>query len=188
MGQPRNTLATYSYVGVIGGSNHAVNYVHYLTMDKFTEPNPYDVLMPGQKFPNISSKLGYPDRALALQDSGEEYVIGDGTRIITFRSPQICERENKSAFIRIPGLTHKSYNGNQSSISKIVYQVPQFTNDGRQFGPLYFDAPEKTYVALKNTSMILLNHIEVQFVEANETVIKNFTGSSQVVFHIRKRK
>ncbi len=188
MGQPRNTLATYSYVGVIGGANHAVNYVHYLTMDKFTEPNPYDTLMPGQKFPNISAKLGYPDRALALQDSGEEYVIGDGTRIITFASPQICERENKSAFIRIPGLTHKSYNGNQSSISKIVYQVPQFTNDGRQFGPLYFDAPEKTYVALKNTSMILLNHIEVQFVEADETVIKNFTGSSQVVFHIRKRK
>ncbi len=181
------TLTTYSYVGVIGGANHAVNYKHYLTMDVFTEPNRYDTLMPEQKFPNISAKLGYPNRSLALQDSGEAYVVGDNTRIVTFSSPAPCERVNKSAFIRIPGLTHKSYNGNQSSISKIVYQVPQFTNDGRQFGPLYFDAPEKTYVALKNPSMILLNHIEVQFVEADETVIENFTGSTQVVFHIRKR-
>ena len=181
-------LATYSYVGVIGGANHAVNYVHYLTMDVFTEPNPYDTLMRGQKFPNISAKLGFPDRALALQDSGDAYVIGDDTRIVTFRSPAPCERVNKSAFIRIPGLTHKSYNGNQSSISKIIYQVPQFTNDGRQYGPLFFDAPEKTYIAIKNTSTILLNHIEVQFVEANETVIDNFTGSTQVVLHIRKRR
>jgi len=182
------TLATYSYVGVIGGANHAVNYVHYLTMDVFTEPNPYDTLMRGQKFPNISAKLGFPDRALALQDSGDAYVIGDNTRVVTFRSPAPCERVNKSAFIRIPGLTHKSYNGNQSSMSKIIYQVPQFTNDGRQYGPLFFDAPEKTYVALKNPSTILLNHIEVQFVEADETVIDNFTGSTQVVLHIRRRR
>ncbi len=181
-------FASYSYVGVIGGANHAVNYIHYLTMDVFSEPNPYDTLMTGQKFPNISAKLGYPNRALALQDSGDAYVIGDNTREVTFRSPAPCERVNKSAFIRIPGLTHKSYNGNQSSISKIIYQVPQFTNDGRQFGPLFFDAPEKTYVAIKNTSTILLNHIEVQFVEADEKVIDNFTGSTQVVFHIRKRR
>ncbi len=181
-------LATYSYVGVIGGANHAVNYVHYLTMDVFTEPNEYDTLMRGQKFPNISAKLGFPDRALALQDSGEAYVIGDDTRVVTFRSPAPCERVNKSAFIRIPGLTHKSYNGNQSSMSKIIYQVPQFTNDGRQYGPLFFDAPEKTYIALKNPSAILLNHIEVQFVEADETVIDNFTGSTQVVLHIRRRR
>ena len=181
-------LTTYSYVGVIGGANHAVNYVHYLTMDVFTEPNPYDTLMRGQKFPNISAKLGFPDRALALQDSGDAYVIGDDTRVVTFRSPAPCERVNKSAFIRIPGLTHKSYNGNQSSMSKIIYQVPQFTNDGRQYGPLFFDAPEKTYIALKNPSAILLNHIEVQFVEADETVIDNFTGSTQVVLHIRRRR
>ena len=85
-------------------------------------------------------------------------------------------------------MTHKSYNGAQSSMSKILYQVPQFTNDGRQFGPLYFEPGEKAYVSLNNPESMLLNQMDVQFVEANERLLDTLTGSTQVVFHIRKRK
>lgn len=178
-------LATYGYVGI---ADNGVRFDHILTMNTISKNNPYNTLMPSQEFPNMSEKLGYFSRSLAIQTSGEGYVDGDGTRDITFRSPSSPALVNKSAFIRLPNLTHKSFNGAQSSISKIVYQVPQFTNDGRQFGPLYFAPGEKTYIALRNPSSILLNDISVQFVEANEKVVDSFTGSSQVVFHIRKRK
>jgi len=178
-------LATYGYVGI---ADNGVQFDHIFTMNTLNRNSPYNTLMPSQEFPNMSEKLGYFSRSLAIQSSGEGYVTGDGTRDITFRSPSSPALVNKSAFIRLPNLTHKSFNGAQSSISKIVYQVPQFTNDGRQFGPLYFSPGEKTYIALRNPSSILLNDLSVQFVEANEKVVDSFTGSSQVVFHIRKRK
>lgn len=178
-------LATYGYVGL---ANDGVQFDHILTMNTLSKNNPYNTLMPSQEFPNISEKLGFFSRSLAIQSSDEGYVDVSATRDITFRSPSSPALVNKSAFIRLPNLTHKSFNGAQSSISKIVYQVPQFTNDGRQFGPLYFAPGEKTYIALRNPSSILLNDLSVQFVEANEKVVDSFTGSSQVVFHIRKRK
>jgi hypothetical protein len=180
-----NDVATYGYVGI---ADNGVQFDHILTMNELSETSAYNTLMPSQKLLNMSGKLGYPARSLAIQTSNEGYVDGDGTRDITFRSPSAPSLVTKSAFIRLPNLTHTSYNGAQSSISKIVYQVPQFTNDGRQFGPLFFAPGEKTYIALKNPSKILLNDLSVQFVEANEKVVDSFTGSSQVVFHIRKRK
>lgn len=178
-------LATYGYVGI---ADNGVQFDHILTMNTLSEDTTYNTLMPSQEFPNMSEKLGFFSRSLAIQSSDEGYVDVSATRDVTFRSPSSPALVNKSAFIRIPNLTHKSFNGTQSSISKIVYQVPQFTNDGRQFGPLYFAPGEKTYIALRNPSSILLNDLTVQFVEANEKVVDSFTGSTQVVFHIRKRK
>lgn len=180
-------LTSYGFVGLLATHN-SVAYDHLITMDVISKDSSLNTLVPSQEYPNMALKLGYPNRSILYQASGEAYVIGDGTREVTFRSVTSVERVNKSAFVRIPNLTHKSFNGTQSSISKIVYQIPQFTNDGRQFGPLYFAPGEKTYIALHNPSKLILNDIEVQFVEANEKVVDSLTGSTQVVFHIRKRK
>jgi len=93
-----------------------------------------------------------------------------------------------SSFIRLPGLTHKSFNGGQSGLSKILYQVPQFSNDGRQFGPLFFSPGEKTYVSLNNPGKTLLNSLQVQIVDSQEKELNSLTGTTQVVFHIRKQR
>ena len=169
-------------------ASSGVDYEHYLTLGKLAADDDSYTLTEGQHFPNMSRKLGYEGLNILTSDSGKEYVTGENTNTVSFTSPKEIRKSNISSFIRIPNLTHKSFNGAQQSLSKMVYQVPQFANDGSEFGPLYFEASEKTYVSLKNTASMILNSLQVQFVDSEEKQLDSLGGVSQVVFHIRKRK
>ena len=174
---------------VFAGLNSAngVDYAHIITMNKFS-PDPLDTLIAGQRFPDMSGRLGFPDRAIISSKSGVGYTTGDDGLVVAFTSVFSLEKTALSSFIRLPGLTHKSFNGAQSGLSKIIYQLPQFSNDGREFGALFFQPGEKTYVKLNNPSSILLNSLQVQIVDPFEKETNSLTGDTQVVFHIRKRK
>ena len=174
---------------IFAGLNGAdgVDYAHIITMNKFS-PDPLDTLIAGQRFPDMSGRLGFPDRAIISSKSGVGYVAGDDSKVITFTSVFALEKTALSSFIRLPGLTHKSFNGAQAGLSKIIYQLPQFSNDGREYGALYFEPGEKTYIKLNNPNPIILNSLQVQIVDPFEKETASLTGDTQVVFHIRKRK
>jgi len=174
----------FSNVNSAGG----VDYNHIFTINHFTEGNVLDTTVGSQSFPNMAGKLGFADRAFLDSDSAEGYVSGDDTLTITFTSTGELQKTAISSFIRIPNLTHKSFNGAQSGLSKIIYQLPQFSNDGRQFGPLHFEASEKTYVKLHNPSSMVLNQLDIQIVDSQEKELDSLTGDTQIVFHIRKSK
>ena len=174
---------------IFAGLNGAdgVDYAHIITMNKFS-PDPLDTLIAGQRFPDMSGRLGFPDRAIISSKSGVGYVAGDDSKVITFTSVFALEKTALSSFIRLPGLTHKSFNGAQAGLSKIIYQLPQFSNDGREYGALYFEPGEKTYIKLNNPNPIILNSLQVQIVDPFEKETASLTGDTQIVFHIRKRK
>lgn len=134
----------------------------------------------------MSGRLGFKDRAFIISNDTDGYVTGDGTLAVTFKSTGELKKTSTSSFVRIPNLTHKSFNGAQSGLSKILYQLPQFANDGRQFGPLYFEANEKTYVKLNNTAPMILNQLQVQIVDSQERELNSLVGDTQIVFHVRK--
>tara|TARA_R110002020_G_scaffold335810_1_gene550968 strand:+ start:146 stop:2308 length:2163 start_codon:yes stop_codon:yes gene_type:complete len=140
---------------------------------------------------NISRQLGFGDESYmpSLNQDGSlpAYITlgGAGLNII-FNSISPLEFKSHPAFVRLPTLTHKSYNGAKSSVSKIVYQVPRFDNTGRMIGDLYFAPHEKTYVRLHNTEPFLLNNLDVQIVDVNETPAKDLEGPTVVVLHSRK--
>jgi len=177
----------FSFEG-LNAANDGVNYTHLITLGKVDPTDTDFYITPRQEFPNLSRKLGYEGKNILDEDSGDAYVTGAGTKAVSFTSPKEIQKSNISSFIRIPNLTHKSFNGAQQSLSKMVYQVPQFANDGSEFGPLYFEASEKTYVSLKNTAPMILNSLQVQFVDSEEKQLDSLSGVSQVVFHVRKRK
>ncbi len=176
----------YAFVGLNSASG--VDYKHLLTMNRFSQPNILDTITFAQSFPNMSGRLGFEDRAFALSNSTAGYVAGDDTLTITFTSPNPLQKTALASYIRIPNLTHKSFNGGQSGLSKIVYQLPQFSNDGRQYGALHFEPGEKTYVKLHNPSSMILNMLQVQIVDSQEKELNSLTGDTQVVFHIRKSR
>ena len=161
-----------------------------LLANKYTIPQIEDYLLTRQRFPNMSLALGYRDRSIMSQAQGsiDGYVSGSGTNTVIFTSPNEIEKAPISAFVRIPNLTHQSFNGGQSGISKILYQVPQFSNDGRQYGPLYFAPGEKTYIDLKNPTETILNQLQVQLVGADEKELNSLNGTTQVVFHVRPKR
>jgi len=179
------TDGNYLFAGL--NSANGVDYKHLFTMGPFSEGDRFDTLVgETQQYPNTAGRLGFPDRSFIISNNTDGYVSGDDTLAVTFKSVDSLTKTTTSSFIRLPNLTHKSFNGAQSGLSKIVYQLPQFSNDGRQFGSLYFEANEKTYVKLNNTAPMILNMLQVQIVDSQERETTSLTGETQVVFHVRK--
>ena len=94
----------------------------------------------------------------------------------------------ESAFIRINDLPIQSFNGATNSRSNILYHIPKFSNDGRQYGELFFSAPEKTYLKLNNTDKVMLSQLTCEIVSRNERVVNDLDGATIIALHIRKIK
>jgi len=93
-----------------------------------------------------------------------------------------------SAFVRVPRLSHESYNAAVGSQSQILSMIPRFDNAGNDAGALFFQIPEKVYIDLNNAYPIQLTDITVDVVRKDETFVEDLTGSTDIVFHIRRKQ
>ena len=91
-----------------------------------------------------------------------------------------------SSFVRVNDLTIRSFNGATQSRSQILWHLPKFSNEGRQFGDLYFAPGEKTYIKLHNSHKETINQLSIDIVGRNEQVVQDLTGATIVVLHIRR--
>jgi len=83
----------------------------------------------------------------------------------------------------------KSYNAGQSRRSQIIYSAPRFsTGTDQSVGALFFECPEKTYIALDNPNEINLNTIDLDIVNENETLAEDLLGKSVCVLHFREKE
>ena len=107
----------------------------------------------------------------------------------SFQSPtRPSMMSQHSTFVRVPTLTHETYNFGTGNPSKILYQVPRFDNAGTETGALYFQNPDKTFIDLNNTTELRVTDLDVHMVRKDERFAKDLTGSTEVVFHVRKKK
>ncbi len=134
--------------------------------------------------------IGFPNKSFINQVEGvtEGYATIDGSKIVVdFNGYAPPDYRVHSAFIRISNMPIQSYNGAKQSVSKILYHLPRFTNDGREFGDLFFSPGEKTYVSLHNPTSEILNNIEVQIVDSDEKPVEDISGNTIIVFHLKKK-
>ncbi len=134
--------------------------------------------------------VGFPNKSLIDQDDGTAsgYVNVSANHLqVNFLSFKAPDFRVHSAYVRISNMPIQSYNGAKQSVSKILYHLPRFTNDGREYGDLFFAPGEKTYVSLHNPGSEILNNIEVQLVDVNERPISDISGNTIVVFHLRQK-
>ncbi len=93
----------------------------------------------------------------------------------------------QSTFIRVPTLNHQTFNFGTGNPSKILFHVLRFANSGAEGGGLYFQNNDKSFIDLNNPTDITVTDLDVQFVRKDETFAKDLTGSSEVVFFVRRK-
>lgn len=92
-----------------------------------------------------------------------------------------------NTFIRINDLPITTFNGAQSGISKIIGTIPRFDNTNNQVGSLNFDITNPVYLDLNNTDDILLNQLKIDFVNVDEKIITDLSGTTVITLHIRQK-
>ena len=97
-------------------------------------------------------------------------------------------KNTNSLFIRLKNMTFDSANFSVANMSKILYHIPAFSNNGESTGSLFFEPSERVYLKLNNPREFEMTTIEVDIVNSNETISRDLLGKTVVVFHIRQSK
>lgn len=147
----------------------------------------YYIPDPGEgNYANMGRNLGFGSFSTAVHS--EFGGSADKDNVTTLNSIEAGAFTVHSAFVRINDLPIQSFNGATSSRSNILYHIPRFSSDGRSFGELFFQAPEKTYIALNNTDKIMISQLAIDIVGRNERLVNDLQGASIVCLHIRPRR
>ena len=133
--------------------------------------------------PNSMEALGFSPFAINVSSN---MVSSFGASFRSATRPSMLSQH--STFVRVPTLTHETYNFGTGNPSKILYQVPRFDNAGTETGALFFQNPDKTFIDLKNTTELRVTDLDVHMVRKDERFAKDLTGSTEVVFHVRKKQ
>ena len=189
---------TSEFDGIIsegGGSGIAKKHAFIIG---YISPDSQDYYLEGKYSTTDTSGRAKMNRVIGFNDKSfinevEGLVTGynasaDHGADITFNSYSAPDYRVHSAFVRISNMPIQSFNGNKGSVSKILYHLPRFTNDGREYGDLFFAPGEKTYVALHNPGPMTLNNIEVQVIDVGEKPVDDISGNTIIVFHVRQKK
>jgi len=144
---------------------------------------------------NSGRLLGFgPQTAILQTEQGLSFRL-DATTSTTppsanwqVYSTEIPVLSSSTAFVRCPTLTHQSLNMAKELPSKILYHIPRFSNTGKEYGNLFHEPTEKTYLALKNTEELRINDLRVDICNTDETLCDDLTGQTTLVLHFRKSR
>ena len=104
----------------------------------------------------------------------------------TFQSVDVPKLlQGSSAFVRCNTFTHQSFNGRTSSMSKILYHIPRFSDTGEDTGALYFTPNQMVFLKLNNPAPITLNDIQIDIVDKSEKPLQDLHGNTIVVLYIK---
>lgn len=135
---------------------------------------------------NTETVLGFSGRPMAFDFKSKATV---SPFIITYESDNVPElNATSSIFIRVRNMTFDSVNFSKSAMSKILYHIPSFSVTGESTGALYFEPSERVYLKLNNVVDLYLSNIDVDLVRDDETLARDVTGKTTVIFHLRPSK
>ena len=143
---------------------------------------------------NMGNQLGFPYwDSVSSKQMGKTLDLAGGkadlrpNAVWDIASADVPKLKAHSAFVKVPSLTPQSYNFCKSIPSQILYHMPRFDNSGREYGELFFECPEKTYIDMKNIDFLNLNQLSLMVVDKDERIVKDLSGDTTIVLHIRHK-
>jgi hypothetical protein len=125
---------------------------------------------------NTSGMLGYNDvQERTAKNPGNEFFEAQNDPEVTL---------NDNMYVRLTGLTFESQNGTSGGPSRIIQPLARFT-DNKTHGYMHFVPPQRTYLKLRNPSKITVQEIQVDIVNAEETVVGDLLDTTYVSLHIK---
>ena len=122
----------------------------------------------------------------SITDAGGGDVNKDSRCLWTVNSYDNLEDAPKQLFIKCSSLTHQSFNFCKGLPSKILWSVPRFSNSGTTTGPLYFQQSNPIYLSLRNNAPLVINDLQIDFVDKNEQIVEDLGGETIVVLHFKE--
>lgn len=156
----------------------------------FTEKNKYDSYRG-----NCADILGFQQMTEVINDrmgntfnkANQDLSNANGIKWIV-GSSQKPVFSSHTCFVSCPTLTHQSLNMAKQLPSKILYHIPRFSNSGKEFGNLFFESPEKSYLKLNNSEELNLNELQLDIKNTDETYARDLQGQTTIVLHFRKSR
>jgi hypothetical protein len=154
---------------------------------------------------DVSAAFGFPDKDSVFQArDGYSYIFSSApTRAAVqppantvgafygwyFGSDTAPIFTRGTLFVRVPQLTHQSYNFGKGIPSKIVGQLPHYSSAGGvdNDGETYWEPSTLTYLDLNNPAEMNINDLTVEIVDKTEEVVTDLTGSTTIVLHIKEK-
>ena len=165
-------VVAYTQLGLNANNGVEKDIVMVLTESDLYKPS---------RFASAQRLLGFQSRGVVDQPSAQS---GNKITFVSDEAPHMISTD--SIFVRLKNMTFQSVNFSKKSTSKILYHVPRFDNAGNEFNSLFFEPNQRVYLKLNNVQDIYLNNMEVDLVNANETLADNVTGKTICCFHIRE--
>ncbi len=171
------TAQTYEKLNASGGQDR--NWVMLLA--------PNSKYQTGLQIPDdFSQELGFGNQVIRQSVNQAATSVGNDIVFNSDKVPSLLQLKNM--FVRFNGLQQTSYNANKGSISKIIYACPRFDSSGTRTGELYYEPHERVYVDCNNSEAIRLSDVGIDLVDVNEQFCTDLVGTTQINFHIRKKK
>lgn len=133
---------------------------------------------------NAGDMIGFADTPYV------DSTIGTNTTtLFSYRSNSLPTMISvSSCFVRLDNFNSESYNGQNRQPSKILYHMPRFDSSSNQFGGLFFEPHERTYIKLNNAHKLIMNDFDISICDASEKLSTNLTGKTIVMLHFRKSR
>ena len=140
--------------------------------------SPYDTVMDA----NMGKEMGFAIPNMAPHST--QTVASTKHREIWHGSTELSISSDGLLYVRLTGLTFESQNGAVQGPSRIIQPLARFT-DNKTSGRMHFVPPQRTYLKLHNPAKLSVQEMQIDIVNADETIATDLQDTTYVALHVR---
>ena len=140
--------------------------------------SPYDTVMDA----NMGKEMGFAIPNMVPHST--QTVASTKHHEIWHGSTELSISSDGLLYVWLTGLTFESQNGAVQGPSRIIQPLARFT-DNKTSGRMHFVPPQRTYLKLHNPAKLSVQEMQIDIVNADETIATDLQDTTYVALHVR---